>query len=83
MALRSDNGDVPENVAEQLTSHHYKIFRDFPTSPCSLTEARFGWSSRKRPRPSSNRDGIIYRLAVPVLKKLKIWSFHVVVVQKQ
>ena len=29
------------------------------------------------------RDGRIYRLAVPVLKKKKliIWSFHVVVVQ--
>ena len=32
--------------------------------------------------PSSDRDGRIYRLAVPVLKKkLKIWSFHIVVVQ--
>ena len=31
---------------------------------------------------SSHRDGRVYRLAVPVLKKkLKIWSFHVVVVQ--
>ena len=32
-------------------------------------------------RPSSERDVRIYRLAVPVLKKLKIWSFHVDVVQ--
>ena len=36
--------------------------------------------------PSADRDGRIYRLAVPVLKKKnnnnnKIWSFHVVVVQ--
>ena len=37
---------------------------------------------RGGPRPGSDRDGRIYRLAVPVLtKKLKIWSFHVVVVR--
>ena len=32
--LRSDNGDVHENVAEKQTSHPFKIFRDYPNSPC-------------------------------------------------
>ena len=32
-------------------------------------------------RSSSERDGRIFRLAVPVPNKLKIWSFHAVVVQ--
>ena len=28
--LLSDNGDVHENVAEKQTSHHFKLFRDYP-----------------------------------------------------
>ena len=36
------------------------------------------------PLPSSDKDGSIYRLAVPVIKKiLKNWSFRVVVVQRR
>ena len=36
------------------------------------------------PLPSSDKDGSIYRLTVPVIKKiLKNWSFHVVVVQRR
>ena len=42
--LRSDNGDVHENVAETQTSHHFKLFRDYPNSPCYLQEGDFGWS---------------------------------------
>ena len=42
--LRSDNGDVHENVAEKQTSHHFKLFRDNPNSPCYLKEGDFGWS---------------------------------------
>ena len=40
--LRSDNGDVHENVAEKQTSHHFKLFRDYPNSPCYLKEGDFG-----------------------------------------
>ena len=36
--LRSDNSDVHENVAEKQTSHHFKLFRDYPNSPCYLKE---------------------------------------------
>ena len=42
--LRSDNGDVHENVAEKQTSHHFKLFRDYPNSPCYLKEGGFGKS---------------------------------------
>ena len=42
--LRSDNGDVHENVAEKQTSHHFQLFCDYPNSPCYLHEGDFGWS---------------------------------------
>ena len=42
--LRSDKGDVHKNVAEKQTSHHFKLFRDYPNSPCYLKEGDFGWS---------------------------------------
>ena len=28
--LRTDNGDFLESVAEKQTSHHFKLFRDYP-----------------------------------------------------
>ena len=40
--LRSNNGDVHEDVAEKQTSHHFKFFRDYPNSPCYLKEGDFG-----------------------------------------
>ena len=46
--LRSDNGDVHENVAKKQTSHHFKLFRDYPNSACYLKEGGFGWSWRER-----------------------------------
>ena len=42
--LRSDNGDVHENVAEKQTSYHSKIFLDYPNLPCYLKQGDFGWS---------------------------------------
>ena len=42
--LRSDNGDVHGNVAEKQTSHHFKLSRDYPNSPCYLKEGDFGCS---------------------------------------
>ena len=43
--LRFDNGDVHEtDFAEKQTSHHFKLFRDYPSSPHYLTEGDFGWS---------------------------------------
>ena len=41
--LRFDNGDVHEtDFAEKQTSHHFKLFRDYPSSPCYLKEGDFG-----------------------------------------
>ena len=46
--LRFDNGDVHEtDFAEKQTSHHFKLFRDYPSSPRYLTEGDFGWSWRE------------------------------------
>ena len=43
--LRFDNGDVHEtDFAEKQTSHHFKLLRDYPSSPRYLTEGDFGWS---------------------------------------
>ena len=43
--LRFDNGDVHDtDFAEKQTSHHFKLFRDYPSSPRYLTEGDFGWS---------------------------------------
>ena len=43
--LRFDNGDVHEtDFAEKQTLHHFKLFRDYPSSPHYLTEGDFGWS---------------------------------------
>ena len=43
--LRFDNGDVHEtDFAEKQTSHHFKLFRDYPSSPRYLKEGDFGWS---------------------------------------
>ena len=40
--LRSDNGDVHGNIDEKQTSPHFKLFRDYPSSPWE--EGDFGWS---------------------------------------
>ena len=67
--LQSDNGEVHENVAEKQTSHPFKLFRDYPKSPRYLKEGNLGLSSEEKgPCPSSDRDGRIYHVAVPVLK---------------
>ena len=65
--LRSDNGDVHENVAEKQTSHHFKLFRDYPNSPC-YKKGIFAGAEERGTFSSSDRDGRIYRLAVPVPK---------------
>ena len=42
--LRSNNGDVHENVAGKQTSHHFEIFCDYPILPRYLKEGDFGCS---------------------------------------
>ena len=41
--LRSDNGEVHENVADKQTTS-FQLFRDYPSSPCYVKEEDFGWS---------------------------------------
>ena len=43
--LRSDNGDV--HVAEKQTSHHFKLFCDYPNSPCYSKKGNFCWIWRE------------------------------------
>ena len=61
VTLRSDNGDVRGNVTE--TSHPFTFFRDYSKGPSYLKEGDWVGAEEKGPRPSSDRDGRIYRLA--------------------
>ena len=45
--LRSDNGDVHENVAAKYTLHSLKLFRDYPKSPCYLKKGIQGGSEER------------------------------------
>ena len=40
--LRSENGDIHENVAEKKKSHPLKLFCSYPKSPCYLKEGNLG-----------------------------------------
>ena len=80
--LRSNNGDVHANVAEKQTSHHFKLSRDYPISSCYLKEGDFGWSWRAGNALKFGQQMVQFiALPFPFPSKLRIWSFHVVVVQ--
>ena len=80
--LRSSNGDVHANVAEKQTSHHFKLSRDYPISSCYLKEGDFGWSWREGNALKFGQQMVQFiALPFPFPSKLRIWSFHVVVVQ--
>ena len=55
-----------ENVAEKR--FFFLIFRPYTKSPSYLKGEKFCWNWRGGPRPISERESKIYRLAVPVLK---------------
>ena len=80
--LRSANGDVHEKVAEKQTSHHFKLFHDYPNSPCYFKRGGF-WLKLKRGERAQVRTEMVDFIALPFPfpSKLKIWSFHVLVVQ--
>ena len=42
--LRSDNGDVHENLAVKYTHHPFKPFHDYHESPSYLKEGNLCWS---------------------------------------
>ena len=66
--LPSDNGDVHENVAEKQMSHHFKLFAIIPLRPVTLKKGILNGAEERGTRSSSDRDGRIYCLAVPVHK---------------
>ena len=80
--LRSDTGDVHENVAEKQTSHYFKIFRRLSQFALLLKRRGF-WLELKRGERAQVRTEMVELIALPFPfpSKLKIWSFHVVVVQ--
>ena len=70
--LRSDNGDVHENVAEKIdfASLHF------------LKRREFGLELKRREHNRVQTEMVEFiSLPFPFPSKLKIWSFHVVVVQ--
>ena len=64
------------------TSHHFKLSRDYPISSCYLKEGDFGWSWREGNALKFGQQMVEFiALPFPFPSKLRIWSFHVVVVQ--
>ena len=69
--LRSDNGDVHENFAEKYRLRILSIFSRLFQGAQLLKRREFAEgivAEEKAPRPSSDRAGRIYWLAVPVPK---------------
>ena len=67
--LRSYNGDVRENVAEKrLRILSFFFFAIIPRGPVTYRKGIWVGAEEKGAHPRSNRDGRIYRLAVPVPK---------------
>ena len=80
--LRSDNDDVHENVHEKWTSHPFTFFRDYPKSPSYLKRREFRLEMKRGECARLKTEMVEFLgLPFPSSSKLKLWSFHVVVVQ--
>ena len=80
--LRSDNDDVHENVHEKWTSHPFTFFRDYPKSPSYLKRREFRLEMKRGECARLQTEMVEFRgLPISFSSKLKLWSFHVVVVQ--
>ena len=66
----------------KINSASYQTISRLSQIPVTKTKAIYVGAEKRGPPPSSDRDGRIYRLPFPSSKKLKIWLFHVVVVQR-
>ena len=66
--LRSDNGDVHENFAKNRLQILSLFFAIIPRGPVTQKKGIWVGAEEKGQRPSSNRDGRIYRLAISVPK---------------
>ena len=80
--LRPDNGDVHENVAEKYTSHPFTFCLRLSQGAHLLKRRDLGRELKRRDR-ARVQTGMVEFIALPFPfpSKLKIWSFHVVVVQ--
>ena len=84
--LRSDNDDVHENVHENVhekwTSRPFTFFRDYPKSPSYLKRREFRLEMKRGEGARLKTEMVEFLgLPFPSSSKLKLWSFHVVVVQ--
>ena len=61
---------------------HFKLFRDYPNSPCYLKEREF-WPELKRAEHAQVRTEMVKFIALPfpLPSKFQICSFHAVAVQ--
>ena len=75
--------DVHENVAEKKISYPFKLFHDYPNSPCLVNKRREFVLELKRGGPARVQTEMLEFIALlfEFSSKLKILSFHVVVVQ--
>ena len=81
--LRSNNGEVHENVAEKWTSHPFTVFRDYFKWPAQLLKGReFGVKLKRRDCGRVLKEMVEFiALPLPFPSRLKIRSFHVLVMQ--
>ena len=79
--LRSDEGDVHENVVKNSIRIILSFFAIISIRP--VTRGRGFWQELKRGERAQVRREMVEFIALPFPfpSKLKIWSFHVVVVQ--
>ena len=81
--LQSDNGNIHENVAEKQTLHHFKLFHNFLSQFALLLIRRGFQLELKRGECTKVRTEMVEFIVLPFPfpSKLKVWSFHIVVVQ--
>ena len=79
--LRSDEGDVHENVVKNSIRIILSFFAIIPIRP--VTRGRGFWQELKRGERAQVRREMVEFIALPFPfpSKLKIWSFHAVLVQ--
>ena len=80
--LRSDNGDVHENFAEKYRLRILSLFSRLLQGAQLLKRREFGLELKRRDRAQVLTELVEFiGLPFPFPSKLKIWSFHVVVMQ--
>ena len=79
--LRSDNGNVHESVTEKIDSASFQPISRFSQVGLLLKRREFMLELNRGDRTPVQTEIVeLIALAFPSSKKLKIWSFHVLVV---